>query len=238
MKKLLTLSLLFFSCTSTQISSALKTANDLLLDENLEPTTSEVGEGLKEALIKGIKYSTNLASKTDGYYKNPGLKIPFPPEIKKVETKLRQIGLNKQVDEFVLSLNRGAEKAATEATPIFVNAITSMTIQDAWSILKGEEDAATQYLKRTTGDQLKAKFEPIIGQSLQSVNATKYYTDITSIYNKIPLVTPVETDLTNYVNEMAINGLFKLVAKEELAIRKDPLARTTELLKKVFGYEG
>ncbi len=235
--KFLLVGLIIASCTSTQINSALKTASDVLQDDSAELTTSEVASGLKEALIKGAKYSTNLASKTDGYFKNPTLKIPFPPEIQKMETKLRQIGLNKPVDDFVLSLNRGAEKAANEATPIFVNAITSMTIQDAWSILKGEDDAATQYLKKTTGDQLKGKFKPVIEQSLESVNATKYYTDITNTYNKIPLVTPVETDLTEYVNNLAIEGLFKLMAKEELAIRKDPIARTTELLKKVFGYE-
>lgn len=240
MKKLpqiLLVSLLLVSCTSTQINTAIKTASDILDEGGPELTTSEVANGLKEALVKGAEYSTDLASKTDGYFKNPALKIPFPPEIQKVETKLRQLGLNKPVDDFVLSMNRGAEKAATEATPIFVNAITNMTIEDAWAILKGEDDAATQYLKRTTGDQLKAKFKPIIQQSLETVNATKYYSDVTSIYNKIPLLEPVETDLTEYVNNLAIEGLFTLVAKEELDIRKDPIARTTELLKKVFGFE-
>ncbi len=239
MKKLTLLLLIPFiitSCTSTQINSAIKTATSIL-DDSPELTTSEVAKGLKEALIKGAEYSTEVASKTDGYYKNPALKIPFPPEIQKAETKLRQLGINKPIDDFVLSMNRGAEKAAVEATPIFINAITSMTIDDAWAILKGEEDAATQYLKRTTGEQLKIKFKPIIEQSLQTVNATKYYNDVTNIYNKIPLLAPVETDLTEYVNNLAIDGLFILVAKEELAIRKDPIARSTELLKKVFGYE-
>jgi len=227
------------SCTTTQISSALKTATDIL-DDSASPalTTSEVASGLKEALIKGSEKSASTASQTDGYFKNPALKIIFPPEIQKVETKLRQIGLNKPVDDFVLSMNRAAEKAAVEATPIFVSAIKSMTINDAWAILKGEDNAATQYLQRTTGDQLKTAFKPIIERSLEAVNATKYYTDVTSAYNKLPFVESVETDLTAYVNNLAIEGLFKLVEKEELAIRKDPIARTTDLLKKVFGYKG
>ena len=242
MKKLLLYILisitLFFSCTSTQLNSVVKTVSGTWDGTaNNELTTAQVVSGLKEALIKGAEYSSATASRTDGYFKNPELKIPFPPEIEKVETKLRQIGLNKPVDDFVLSMNRAAEKAAAEATPIFVTAIKSMTIQDAWGILKGDNDAATQYLKRTTGDQLRAKFEPIIEDALQKVNATKYYTDVTSTYNKIPFVEPVETNLTAYVNNLAIDGLFKLVAEEELKIRKDPIARTTDLLKKVFGYQ-
>lgn len=234
------LGLLFvFSCTTTQLNTAIKSVSDVLDDTSSnELTTAEVANGLKEALVKGAEFSSATASKTDGYFKNPQLKIPFPPEIQKVETKLRQIGLNKPVDDFILSMNRAAEKAAADAAPIFVNAVKSMTIQDAWGILKGEQDAATQYLKRTTGDQLRAKFEPVIKNALESVNATRYYSDVTTTYNKIPFVEPVETDLTTYVNNLAIEGLFKLVAEEELKIRKDPVARTTDLLKKVFGYNG
>lgn len=228
---------LITSCTSTQLSSVVKTVSGTWDGSATnELTTTEVANGLKEALVKGAEFSSATASKTDGYFKNPQLKIPFPPEIQKAETKLRQIGLNKPIDDFVLSMNRAAEKAAAESTPIFVNAIKSMTIQDAWGILKGEQDAATQYLKRTTGDQLKAKFEPVIAIALESVNATKYYSDVTTTYNKIPFVEPLETDLTAYVNNLAIDGLFKLVAEEELKIRKEPIARTTDLLKKVFGY--
>ena len=230
--------LLGTSCTSTQLNSVVKTVSGTWDGAATnELTTAEVVNGLKEALVQGAEFSSATASKTDGYFKNPQLKIPFPPEIKKVETKLRHIGVNKPVDDFILSMNRAAEKAAAEATPIFVTAIKSMTIKDAWGILKGEQDAATQYLKRTTGDQLSTKFEPIIGNALESVNATKYYSDVTTTYNKIPFVEPVETDLTAYVNNLAIEGLFKLVAEEELKIRKDPISRTTDLLKKVFGYQ-
>jgi len=221
------------SCTSTQISSAMKTANDYMGDEQ-QLTTGDVVAGLKEALVKGAEYSTASASKTDGYLKNLEIKIPFPPEIEKIESTLRNVGLNKPVDNFIMSINRAAEQAANEAKPLFVNAIMSMTIDDAWGILKGDNHAATAYLQRTTSSQLEVKFAPIIERALNTVNATKYYEDMSTQYNRIPFVTKVETDLTKYVTQRAIDGLFILVAKEEEKIRKDPLARTTELLQRVF----
>jgi hypothetical protein len=139
------------------------------------------------------------------------------------------------VDRFVLTLNRGAEDAAKEAKPIFISAIKSMTIQDAWGILKGEPDAATQYLKRTTSGQLKEKFKPVIQGALSKTNATKYYGDIVDKYNQIPFVQDVNSNLDEYATDKAMEGLFIMIAKEELSIRKNPAARTTELLKKVFG---
>lgn len=229
-------SLIFASCTSAQFSSAVKTANDLLVNEQ-ELTTTDVISGLKEALVKGAEYSTGSASQIDGYFKNPEIKIPFPPEIENVQVKLRQLGLNKPVDDFILSINRAAEKAAIEAKPLFVDAITSMTIEDAWAILKGDDHAATSYLRKTTSAQLETKFAPIIDDALNKVNATKYYEVMVTQYNRIPFVKKVDTDLTNYVNQLAMDGLFLLVAKEEEKIRKDPMERTTELLKRVFGYE-
>lgn len=229
---------LIATSTSAQIDNVLKKVKTVLKTApTSELTTAEVVKGLKEALVKGSENSSRDASKLDGYYKNPELTIPFPPDIQKMEKKLRKMGFNKLVDDFVISMNRGAEKAAKESTPIFVNAITSMSINDGWAILKGNDDAATQYLKKTTGAQLKVKFKPIIKQSLDAVNATKYYKEMARNYNKIPFVTPLETDLTEYVNNLAINGLFILVAKEELAIRENPVERTTEILKKVFSYE-
>lgn len=198
-------------------------------------TTAEVGEGLKEALIKGISNGSDLASQVDGYFKNPQIKIPFPPDVKKVEDRLRQIGLGGEVDKFVMTLNRGAEDAAKEAKPIFIAAIKQMTIDDAWAILKGDPDAATQYLKRTTSGELKNKFMPVIQNSLNKVSATKYYGDIVSKYNSIPLVQKVNPDLNDYATDMAIQGLFTMIANEEKNIRLDPVARTTELLKRVFG---
>jgi hypothetical protein len=199
------------------------------------PTTEEVAAGLKEALTNGASKGSDLVSKTDGYFKNPEIKIPFPPEVKQVETKLRQLGMGAQVDKFVLALNRGAEEAAKESKPIFVSAIKQMTIQDAWNILKGEDNAATQYLDRTTSPQLTTKFKPVIQQALQKVSATKYYADLVNAYNKLPMVTKVNPNLDDYATEKAIDGLFVMVAKEEKLIRQDPAARTTDLLKKVFG---
>jgi hypothetical protein len=198
-------------------------------------STEEVALGLKEALTNGVSKGSDLVSQIDGYFKNPEIKIPFPPEVKQVESRLRQIGLGGEVDKFVLTLNRGAEDAAKEAKPIFVEAVRQMTIQDAWSILKGEQDAATQYLKKSTSALLKEKFKPIIQNSLNKVNATKYYGDLVNSYNRIPMVQKVNPDLDEYATDRAIEGLFVMIAKEEKNIRENPLARTSELLKKVFG---
>ena len=198
-------------------------------------STEEVAQGLKEALTNGVSKGSDLVSKVDGYFKNPEIKIPFPPEVKQVETTLRQMGLGNEVDRFVLTLNRGAEDAAKEAKPIFIEAVRQMTIQDAWAILRGEKDAATQYLKKTTSAQLKEKFKPVIQQSLNKVNATKYHGDLVNTYNKIPLVQKVNPNLDEYATDEAIKGLFVMIAKEEKNIRENPVARTTELLKKVFG---
>jgi RNA binding exosome subunit len=200
-------------------------------------SNKEVANALKEALTKGISKGADLVSVTDGYFKNPEIKIPFPPEVKKVETKLRQMGMGKTIDNFVLTLNRSAEEAAKESKPIFIDAIKQLTINDALSILKGTPDAATQFLKRTTTTSLKEKFSPIVQAALDRTSATKYYKDITSTYNKIPLVTKVNPDLNAYATDKAIEGLFVMIAKEEKNIRENPVARTTDLLKKVFGFK-
>jgi hypothetical protein len=217
-------------CTAQQIQQAM----DDYLNSSNPLTSQEVASGLKEALVQGISKGSANASKTDGFFKNPQIKIPFPPDAQQVADKLRAIGLGGEVDKFVKTLNRGAETAAKEAKPIFVQAITSMTIQDAWGILKGEPNAATNYLKKTTSEQLFAKFKPVMQQSLNQVNATKYCSDLVSRYNKIPFVEKVNPDLDDYATNLAIDGLFTLIAKEEAHIRKDPLARTTDLLKRVF----
>jgi hypothetical protein len=223
------------TCTTAQLNQTIGGVNKTLGGGPTPLTTAEVVQGLKEALIKGISTGADLASNVDGYFKNPEIKIPFPPEVKKVEDRLRQLGLGNEVDKFVMTLNRGAEDAAKEAKPIFIEAIRSMTIQDAWAILKGEPDAATQYLKRTTSGLLKEKFKPVIQNSLSKVNATKYYGDIVSRYNQIPFVTKVNPDLDDYATDKAIEGLFVMIAKEEKNIRANPVARTTEILRKVFG---
>jgi hypothetical protein len=224
------------ACTSAQINQTISEVNKAVNGE--QPlTTAEVGNGLKEALINGISKGSDLVSQLDGYFKNPEIKIPFPPDVKKVENTLRDIGLGSEVDKFIMTLNRGAEDAAKEAKPIFITAIKSMTIDDAWAILKGEDNAATNYLKKTTSLQLKEKFKPVIQNSLNKVSATKYYSDLVTRYNKIPLVDKVNPDLDDYATDKAIEGLFTMIAKEEKNIRQDPVARTTDLLKKVFGYK-
>ncbi|SET45277.1 DUF4197 domain-containing protein [Hymenobacter actinosclerus] len=198
-------------------------------------SSDEAARGLKEALSIGISKGTDQASKTDGFYLNRLIRIPFPPDAQRVATTLRTLGLGSQVDKFELTLNRGAEQAAQSAKPIFLTAIKSLTFKDVWGILTGEKDAATNYLKRTTTEQLTTAFRPIVQRSLDQVGATKYYTDLTTRYNRIPLVTPVQTDLNQYATGKAIDGLFTLVAQEEANIRENPVARTTELLRRVFG---
>ncbi len=231
---LIVLTVLCAACTATQINQAVSDA-DRMLAQNQTPTTDEVGQGLKEALINGVSKGADIVSQADGYFGNPQIKIPFPPDVKKVEDRLRQVGLGNEVDRFVMTLNRGAEDAAKEAKPIFIDAIKQMTIQDAWGILRGQPDAATQYLKRTTTGQLKAKFSPVIQSSLDKTSATKYYSDLINTYNKIPLVQRVNPDLNSYATDLAIQGLFVMIAKEEKSIRENPAARTSDLLKKVFG---
>lgn len=225
----------FLACTSAQINQAISDFGKATGDN--QPTSSEVAEGLKEALLKGVAVGADKLSQADGYFKNPEIKIPFPPDTKKVEDRLRQIGLGNEVDRFIATLNHGAEDAAKEAKPIFISAIQQMTIQDAWGILKGQQDAATQYLKRTTSVQLKDKFKPVIRNSLEKVNATRYYGDLVTTYNKIPLVEKVNPNLDDYATDLAIQGLFVMIAKEEQNIRQNPMARTTDILKRVFAYQ-
>lgn len=197
-------------------------------------TEKEAGDGIKEALIQGTNEGVTLLSAVDGYFGNPEIKIPFPPDAIMVESRLRAVGLGSEVDKAILSINRAAEDAAKEAKPIFVSAISGMSISDAFGIVKGTDNAATQYLRKTTSAELTAKFKPVIKTSLDKVNATKYWTDLINTYNKIPMVQKMNPDLAAYVTDQAITGLFIIIAKEELKIRKDPVARTTELLKKVF----
>jgi hypothetical protein len=198
-------------------------------------TEKDAVDGIKEALVKGTGASVTLVSVTDGYFLNPEIKIPFPENAKTVESKLRTIGLGSEVDKVVLTINRAAEDAAKSAQPIFVAAITGMTVSDGIQIVRGKNDAATQYLARTTTPQLRVKFGPVIKSSLDKVDATRLWTDLITAYNQIPFVTKQNPDLAAYVTDKAISGLFTMIAKEELKIRQDPVARTTELLKKVFG---
>lgn len=235
MKKLIYLLLptfLLLGCTSSQISQVLDTVNSGTLTEQ------EVAMGLKEALEKGITVGANQASAENGFLLNQKIKIPFPQDAQRMADKLRQLGFDRQVDEFVASLNHAAEKAAEKSKPIFVDAIRSMTIQDAWGILRGDKNAATNYLRRTTTAQLTTTFQPIVLNALQQVNATKYYADLANIYNKLPGVNPVQTNLDAYATDRAIIGLFVLIEEEEREIRENPAERTTALMRRVFGSQG
>lgn len=200
------------------------------------PSTLEIASGIKQALEIGTSRGADLLSAKDGFMGNMAVKILFPPEAQKVEKTLRTIGMGKLADNVILSLNRAAEDAAKEAKPIFVSAIKQMTITDATNILLGKQDAATNYFKRVTTAQLMEKFKPVISSSLAKVGATKYWGDATGQYNKLPLVKPLNTDLSDYVAQKAIDGMFIQVAQEELKIRDQLGARSTPLLQKVFGY--
>ena len=204
------------------------------LSGGLEPTTAEIGQGLKQALELGISEGATLLSQRDGYFKSQ-YKILLPAEARKVTDKLKFIPGFSDVENVVLEkLNRAAEDAAASAKPIFVNAIREMTFEGALNILMGPDNAATQYLDLKTHDPLYNEFHPVIVASLNKFNAIEYWADAVNAYNKIPLVEKVNPSLDQYVTEKALDGLFGMVAKKELQIRTDINSRTTDLLKKVF----
>jgi len=194
----------------------------------------EIISGLKEALNVGTSNASNNASKLDGFYKNPLIKIPFPQDVAIVEKTARQLGLGKQADNFIRSMNRAAEDASKQAAPIFLSAIKSMTIQDGLGILKGHESAATDYLKSKTTAELTQQLTPIVKRAISKAQVAKYWKPVIKKYNKIPGVAKKNPNLESYITEKTIQGLFKLIAQEEAKIRKDPAARVSDLLKKVF----
>jgi len=201
---------------------------------NLSPT--EMAMGLKEALEKGTGQSIDRLNLENGFLGNPAIKLPFPEEAIQVERSLRKIGLGNLCDQLITSINRAAEDAVKEARPLFTQAIKDMTFNDVQGILLGSERAATDYLQRSTTDGLKVKFAPPIQASLQKVGATAHWETVMSRYNKIPLIKPMNTDLTAYVTDKALQGLFVEIAKEELALRKNINTRSSPLLQKVFGF--
>ncbi len=198
-------------------------------------TEKDVANGLLQALRSGIRHSTERASRTNGYLNHPDLHVPVPPSVQSVAATLRDVGLGGMVNDFEAALNRAAEDAAKVAQPIFLEALRSLTIGDAWAILEGEDDAATQYLREETGVDLRTAFSPKVEASLERVGCTRLFNDLLARYNGIPLVEKVELDLTSYTTTKAMDGLFFLVAEEEKTIREDPVARTTELMRRVFG---
>lgn len=204
-------------------------------------TNGEVISGLKEALNVGIKNSVDITSVTDGFLKNQDIRLPFPEDALKVKEKALEWGLDGQVDKFETTLNRAAEEAAKEALPIFKDAILNMSISDGFSILNGGEGAATQFLKDNTTSKLTSAFAPKVDAAISKVKLTDYWNPIINKYNTAMSFTggeKINPDLSEYVTERAIQGLFFMVEKEENKIRKDPVARVTDILQKVFGSIG
>lgn len=237
MKKILFILLAIgFNTQAQSFQGLLKKATEIATGATKTGLSSDdIGNGLKEALRIGAeKGCTNLA-KPDGFFKNAALKILMPPEAAKVESTLRSVGLNQLADDLILSMNRAAEDASNTAAPIFVNAIKQMTITDGLTILRGDETAATSYLRSKTTDNLKSTFNPIVKTSLDKVKATQYWEKAITAYNAIPFSNKkINPDLSAYVTEKAMEGIYSEIAKQEKDIRANPMARTSELLKKVF----
>jgi len=225
------LSLSLVSCDSLKLATGLPNGTVV--------TEGEAGQGIKDALAQGITTAVLNLNKTDGFFGNEFYKLFMPPDAQKIVNTLNDLGMNKLVDKAILAINRGAEDAVGYAKPIFVDAIKEMTIMDALNIVKGQKDAATQYFKGKTTEKLIAAFLPSIKNSLNKVEATKYYGDVVNTYNNFPTTfKKVNPDLPSYVVGKAVDALFDQIAKEEANIRANPLARTTDILKKVFGNVG
>jgi hypothetical protein len=195
----------------------------------------DVVNGLKEALQVGTGNAVTTVSKPDGYYKNPAIKIPLPGELQKAETLLKAAGYGPQVEQFELSMNRAAEKAAPEAKSIFLDAVKQMQFDDAKKILNGPDDAATKYFEGKTSGRLTEVFKPIVKDSMSQVGVTHQYQDLNAKLATIPMGGKLGFDLDQYVTDKSLKGLFTMLAEEEQKIRQNPAARTTDLLKKVFG---
>jgi hypothetical protein len=236
-KPIIYLALLFSFISCDVLQESLNAVNT---STNTKPslTNDEVISGLKEALQVGIKNSVNLTSITDGFLKNDSIRLPFPPDAIKVREKAIELGLSGKVNDFETTLNRAAEEATKEALPIFADAIKNMTVQDGFTILNGGDGAATKFLKDNTSAKLIEAFSPKVKLATSKVELTKYWNPIISKYNSAMTLTggqKLDPDLDAYITQKAIDGLFYMVAKEENKIRKDPMARVTDLLAKVFG---
>lgn len=241
MKKII-LAAAFVGCVAVsnaqvKLGETLNKAKEKVTGSGASFSNTEIGNALKEALNKGVNEQVSKLTAVDGFFGNQAVKILFPPEAQKAEAKLRQIGLGSEVDKAILLLNRAAEDAVKEATPIFVDAITKMTVTDAMGILKGNDSAATAYLQKTTNTALYGKFSPIIKTSLSEVGADAVWEKLVTKYNSIPLVTKLNPDLTDYVTNKALEGVFKMIAVEEKNIRTNLASRTSDLLKKVFALQ-
>lgn len=238
MKKilLLLLTLTFSFASNAQIQKTLDQLSQLSSKINGTGNV-DIASGLKEALNKGITQQVSKLTAVDGFYKNEAVKILMPEELQKVDATLRRVGLSSLADEGIKAMNRAAEDAVKEATPIFVSAVKNMSFTDAKNILLGNESAATSYLQNSTTTALYSKFNPVIKTSFEKVGADVIWTQIIKKYNTIPLVRKVNPDLTDYTTNQALAGVFKMIAVEEKDIRTNINARTSPLLKKVFAMQ-
>lgn len=231
------IALVFFGCgtgnTQINLGKTITKAKDALSSGAL--STTDIAAGLREALDKGIDEQVEKLTAEDGFYKNELVKILLPEDLQKVDAALRKAGLGSLADEGIKAMNRAAEDAVKEATPIFVDAVKGITFDDAKNILMGADNAATSYLQNKTQTALYAKFSPVIESSFAKVGATQVWSSIITKYNSLPLTNDVNPDLTDYVTNQALKGVFTMIAVEEKDIRTNVSARTSELLKKVFG---
>lgn len=224
-----------FSCSPQDMQNVLNS-----LPSSTALSNEEVVSGLKEALRLGTERSVEKASVVDGFWNDARIRIPFPAEAMKVKNTLMDLGIKKPVEDFEHTMNKAAEEAAKEAVPVFVDAITSMSIQDGFNLLRGGENAASNFLREKTSEALRAKFTPVVEKATQQVALTSYWTPVANAYNTASLLTggkAVDPDLNAYVTTKAMDGLFLLLADEEKKIRQDPAARATALLQKVFAQQ-
>lgn len=222
---LLILPLMLFGCSDKALQET----------DYVPLTEAEVTQALKDVLSRGIVRSVASASRSDGYFANPQLKIELPEDAAKLTNTLRKLGFGADIDRSVLQLNRAAEQAAGRAKPVFIKAITSMSIDNAFDLLNGAQDAATRYLIDESGDELYEQFRPIISEALAETSAARYYADIVNHYNALPLVYDVDPQLDDYLTEQALDGLFVLMAQEEATVRTLASSRSTRLMRRVFG---
>ena len=237
MKKFLILLILFPVISNAQFKNILKKSSETATGILNKNGKVDIAAGLKEALNKGITEQVSKLTQVDGFYKNELVKIVMPEELSKVDKTLRKLGMGSLADDGIKALNRAAEDAVKEATPVFVNAIKNIKIADAKTILMGNKNAATTYLQQSTNKELYTKFLPVVQQSIGKVGADKIWNGIIQKYNTVPLVSKINPDLNDYVTNKALEGVFKLIAIEEKNIRTDLQSRTSTVLKKVFAMQ-
>lgn len=217
------------------VLAACPAMDELLRDDPSGQSESRVASGLREALRLGTERASGRTGRTDGYLGNELIRIPLPEQLQSAGNRLRGLGLGRQVDELEVAMNRAAELAAREAASVFADAIRRMRPADVYAVFNGGPDAATRYLRQSSEAVLKQRYQPIVAERLERVNGYSVYQDIVSRWNRLPLVEPITSDLESYVTDLALDGLFTVLAEEEQRIRDDPAARTTQLLRDVFG---